>query len=125
MNVALWIVQSLLALLLVAGGGYKFVSAAELTSQFAAIPTLAWRAFGIVEVVGGLLLVLPMALRWMPHLTAIAAMVLLGEALVLSVIYGRTSTALSAENPLVWSVAMAVLLAFVAFGRALRTTSIG
>jgi hypothetical protein len=60
----------------------------------------------------------------MPHLTPLAAAVLAVEALGLSVIYARHSTALTAENPLVWSVAMAVMLAFVAVGR-WGSTSIG
>jgi hypothetical protein len=117
MNVVLWIVQSVLALLLVAGGGYKLFGGAELAAQFSLLPALAWRALGAIEVVGGLLLVLPLALRWKPELTSRAAVVLLVEALGLSALYGSYSTALSAENPLVWSVMMALLLAFVAYGR--------
>lgn len=118
MNVALWIAQSLLALLLVAGGGYKLFQPAQLATQFAAVPHGAWRALGVVEIIGGVLLVLPLALRWMPQLTQLAAIVLLVEALGLSVLYARHSTALTAENPLVFSIGMAVLLAFVAYGRA-------
>jgi hypothetical protein len=117
MNIALWIVQALLALLLISGGGYKFVSGAELAAQIGALAPATWRVLGVVEVIGGLLIVLPWALRWMPQLTSLAAMVLLVEALWLSVVYGRESLALGFENPLVFSVAMAVMLAFVAYGR--------
>lgn len=117
MNIALWIAQSLLALLLISGGGYKFVSGAELATQIGALSPATWRALGVVEVIGGLLIVLPWALRWMPQLTSMAAIVLLVEALWLSVVYGRKSVAMSFENPLVFSVAMAVMLAFVAYGR--------
>jgi hypothetical protein len=120
MNIALWIVQALLALLLLSGGGYKFVSGAELATQIGSLSPATWRAIGIVEVIGGVLIVLPWALRWMPHLTSMAAMVLLVEALILSVIYGRKSLAIGFENPLVFSVAMAIMLAFVAYGRAMR-----
>lgn len=117
MNIVLWIAQSLLALLLIAGGGYKVMGAGELAAQFAAVPLTAWRAIGIIELIGGLLIIVPWALRWMPHLTAIAAMVLLVETLMLCVIYGRQSLALTPQNPLVFSVVMAVMLAFVAYGR--------
>lgn len=125
MNIALWIIQSLLALLLIAGGGYKVFGGTELAAQFSLLPPIAWRALGVLEIIGGLLLILPMALRWMPQLTALAAVVLLVEALGLSLLYARYSTALSVENPLVWSVAMALLLALVAFGRAANASSIG
>ena len=125
MNIALWIAQSVLALLLVSGGGYKLAQAPALAAQFTSVPIGVWRALGVIEIIGGLLLIVPLALRWMPHLTPIAAVVLLIEALGLSVVYARRSTALGAENPLVWSAMMAVLLAFVAFGRAVRDPGIG
>lgn len=125
MNIALWIVQSFLALLLVAGGGYKLFQSAELAAQVASLPPGAWKLLGALEVVGGLLLVLPLALRWMPQLTPIAAAVLAIEALGLSIVYARQSTAITAQNPLVWSVVMTLLLAFVAYGRGVHTTGIG
>jgi hypothetical protein len=115
----LWIARSLLALLLVAGGAYKLFQPADLAAQFAYVPLGVWRALGALEIIGGLLLVLPLAVGWKPHLAPIAAVVLLVEALGLSVLYARQSTALTAANPLIWSVFMALLLAFVAFaGRA-------
>ena len=119
MNIALWIVRSLLALLLIAGGAYKLLQPADLAAQFAYVPLGVWRALGALEIIGGLLLVLPIAVGWKPHLAPIAAVILLVEALGLSVVYARHSTALTAANPLIWSMMMAVLLAFVAFaGRA-------
>ena len=117
MNVALWIAQSLLALLLLAGGAYKLFQSGALEAQVAAVPAIVWKLLGPIEIIGGLLLILPLALRWMPQLTPLAAVVLLVESLGLSVLFARQSTALSAENPLVWSVAMAALLVFVAVGR--------
>jgi hypothetical protein len=120
MNILLWILQSLLALLLISGGGYKAAGANALHKQFPALPSGAWRMIGLLEVVGGLLLVLPWALDWMPHLTSLAALVLCLEALGLSLVYARKSLALSAQNPLTFSVPMAVMLAIVAYGRALR-----
>ncbi len=117
MNTMLWVLQALLALLLVAGGGYKAMSAADLATQFPALSLVLWRILGIVELMGGLLLVVPGAMRWMPALTPIAAAILCVEAFAISLVYARVSTRLSAENPLVWSVAMVLLLAIVAYGR--------
>jgi hypothetical protein len=53
----------------------------------------------------------------MPALTPIAAAVLAVEMLALSVVYGRQSMKLNAENPLVWAVPMLLMVAFVAYGR--------
>lgn len=117
MNIALWVVQSLLALLLISGGGYKVTSSGALATQFPALPAAAWRLLGIVEVVGGLSLVLPMALQWMPHLTSLAALVLCIEAIGLSIVYARKSLAMTAQNPLVFSIPMALMLALVYFKR--------
>ena len=64
MNIALWIVQSLLSLLLLSGGGYKLFQAPALAAQFASIPVGVWQVLGVNEIVGGLLLILPLALRW-------------------------------------------------------------
>jgi hypothetical protein len=120
MNIFLWILQSLLALLLIAGGGYKAASAGALHTQFPTLPSSAWLGLGVIEVIGGLLIVLPWALKWQPQLTSLAALVLCLEALGLSLVYARASLALSAENPLTFSVPMAVMLAIVAYGRTVR-----
>lgn len=54
---------------------------------------------------------------WLPVLTPIAAVVLTLETLTLAVIYARYSLQLAATNPLVWSVVMALVVGFVAYGR--------
>lgn len=117
MNVLLWILQIALALLYLAGGAYKVSSVDELARQFALLPRGGWRALGVLEVSGALLLVVPAAVPWMPVLTPLAAAVLALETLGLCVLYARRSLRLAAANPLVWSVGMEVLVAFVAYGR--------
>lgn len=121
MNIALWIVQIALALLYLAGGAYKTFMFDELARQFDALPRGAWAAFGVLEMVGAVLLVVPAAMKWMPSLTPIAAAVLTLETLFLAAVYARYSLELRAENALVWAVVMAVLVAFVAYGRYGRT----
>jgi len=117
MNVLLWIVQALLALLLLAGGSFKFLKPEDVASQIPALPLGAWRAIGVLEVLGGVLLIAPAATKWLPVLTPAAAAVLLVEALALSILYASYSLQLTAANPLVWSATMAILLAFVTYGR--------
>jgi hypothetical protein len=125
MNILLWIVQAVLALLLVAGGGYKVLQSAALATQFASMPPIAWQIIGVIEVVGGVLLLLPAAMRFLPNHTSTVALVLLLEAISISIFYARYSTAFSAENPLVFSALMALLLAFVAYGRHARGPAVG
>ena len=117
MNVLLWTVQMGLALLYVAGGAYKTVMVDELARHVAAVPGGAWRAFGLVEVVGGLLLAAPAVTRALAGLTPLVAAVLTVETLLLAALYARSSWALTASNPLPWAVAMAVLAGVVAVGR--------
>ncbi len=117
MNILLWVLQVALGFLYVAGGYYKAFKFEELASQFTAIPHGGWRALGAIEMLGAVLLIVPAATKWMPGLTPIAAGVLAVETLFISGVYARHSTKLTAENPLIWSVVMLLLVAFVAYGR--------
>ena len=117
MNLVLWIVQIVLAVLNLAGGAYKVSGSQQLAKQFRAVSRGAWCALGVFEVLGAVLLIVPAAVGWMPVLTPWAAAALAVEALALAVIYARHSLALTAANPLVWSVAMGVAAALVAYGR--------
>ncbi len=115
MTVLLWILQAVLALLYVAGGAYKTFMSGDLATHLAGVPRPVWGALGIVEMIGGVLLIVPAAMKWMPALTPAAAAVLAVETLALVALYASYSLALRAENPLVWAVVMFVLVAFVAY----------
>lgn len=115
MTVFLWILQAVLALLYVAGGVFKTFMSDQLVGQFAGVPRPVWGALGVIEMVGGVLLIVPAALKWMPALTPAAAAVLAVETLALVVLYASYSLELRAENPLVWAVVMFGLVAFVAY----------
>jgi DoxX-like family len=117
MNILLWVLQGVLALLLLSGGAYKTFSFAELASQMTALPHGGWRALGVLEMVGAVLLIVPAATKWMPALTPLAAAVLALEALALAGVYAQYSLQPTASNPLVWSVVMALFAGFVAYGR--------
>jgi hypothetical protein len=119
MNVLLWILQVALALFCLAGGAYKLFQFDELAKvpATAALPRAGWGAIGVLEMLCAVLLIVPMAVNWMPILTPLAAAVLAVEALALSVNNARYSLQLAATNPLVWTLAMAVMAAFVAWGR--------
>lgn len=117
MNVLLWTLQAVLALFFSAGGAYKLFMSDQLASQMAALPRAGWAVIGLFELAGGLLLIVPGSGRWRKDLPPIAAAALAVESVALSAFYASYSTAFTAANPLVWSLVLGVLVAFVAYGR--------
>ena len=117
MSILLWSLQVALALLCLSGGAYKAFRPDDLARPMPALARGGWRALGMLEVLCGILLVFPAAAKWMPTLTPLAATVLALESLALSGLYARYSLRLTAANPLVWSVVMGLMAAFVAYGR--------
>jgi len=112
MNVVLWIIQVLLALLFLFAGGVKLVLPIEEMTKQMALPGLFLRFLGVVEVLGALGLLLPALLRIKPGLTPLAA------AGLLIVMIGATAISLkmgvsAALIPLVTG----LLAAFIAYGR--------
>ncbi len=117
MNVLLWVLQVALAVLYLAGGSYKAFKFDALANHMRALSRGGWRALGVLEMVGAVLLVVPAAAQWMPVLTPLAAAALALETLALAALYARYSLKLAATNPMVWAVVMGLLAAFVAYGR--------
>ena len=115
MNIALWIVQGLLALLFLFAGGMKLVLPIEemMKQMPLPLPGLFLRFTGVVEVLGAIGLILPWLLGIRPGLTPLAAaglvIVMLG-ATVYTLAAGDIASALM---PLV----VGLLAAFVAYGR--------
>lgn len=119
MNVGLWILQLVLAVLAVSGGSFKLFSFDQVSSQafFSALPRSAWGALGALEVAGGILLLVPKFPAVPKALTRNSAAVLAAESLALTALYARFSTAFVGNNPMVWSLLMAVLALFITVGR--------
>jgi uncharacterized membrane protein YphA (DoxX/SURF4 family) len=114
MNIALWIVQVLLALLFLFAGGSKFVmSVEEMTKQMPSMPGWFLHFIGVVEVLGALGLILPGLFHVRPGLTPLAAaglaIIMIG-AVVITLMISDVAMALL---PLV----AGILCAFVAYGR--------
>jgi hypothetical protein len=119
MNILLWVLQAMLTFLLVGGGitkAFKFDMVAAMPAM-SALPRVVWNAIGILELVAAVLMIVPGLLSWMPHLTPLAASVVAIECLAISALYGRHSLEIAATNPMVWSAAMTVLAAIIAYGR--------
>src|SRR6202453_3866269 len=85
MNILLWILQVVAALLYGASGVMKvfmFDKVSEGVPSFGALPREAWMALGILELVCTVGRIVPGALHWQPALTVVAATVLTIESFV-------------------------------------------
>jgi hypothetical protein len=114
-NVALWIVQVLLALLFLFAGGIKLVTPIEemLQQMPLALPGWFLRFTGVVEVLGAVGLVLPWLLGVWPVLTPLAA---LGLMIVMIGAVVFTMSAVDAAMALI-PLIVGLSCAFVAYGR--------
>ena len=79
MNILLWIIQIVLALLFLFAGGTKLVLSSETLTSMGSpnqvvLPIWFIRFIGVAEVLGALGLILPGVLRRQQHLTALAAL---------------------------------------------------
>ena len=113
MNMVLWIVQTLLALLFLFTGGMKLIMPIEEMTQQIPMPGLFLRFIGVCEVLGGLGLVLPWLLDIRPGLTPLAAaglLIIMIGATATTIIMGQVATSIL---PLV----VGILCLFVAYGR--------
>jgi uncharacterized membrane protein len=72
-NRALWIAQGLLAVFFVFVGVSKVMTSDDVLATLFPLPAAFIRFIGICEVLGGLGLVLPLALKIRPELTSLAA----------------------------------------------------
>ncbi|MCK6480274.1 MAG: DoxX family protein [Planctomycetes bacterium] len=116
MNVLLWVLQVLAALLYGASGVMKvflFDRVSGDVPSFGALPRGGWMALGLLELLCTAGLILPAALRWRPVLTGISALVLAMESLVFIWVHVRYR-----ETPaIVMSGVLGLLMAFLAWGR--------
>ena len=115
MNTALWILQALLGVLFVFAGGIKLITPLEEMMKQMPIALPGWFVLftGVVELLGGIGLILPRLLGIRPGLTPLAAgglvIVMIG-ATVYTLAAGQIGSAII---PLV----VGILCAFVAYGR--------
>jgi uncharacterized membrane protein YphA (DoxX/SURF4 family) len=115
MNILLWIVQILLALLFLFSGSMKFMmSVAEMNSQSpVTLPGIFIHFIGACEILGGIGLILPSLLRIKPGLTPLAAA---GLAIITA---GATVITLMGpmKGMVVLPLVSCLLCIFVAYGR--------
>jgi uncharacterized membrane protein YphA (DoxX/SURF4 family) len=116
MNILLWILQAVAALLYGASGVMKvflFDKVSQDVPSFGALPRRVWTILGIVELVCVVGLIVPDAFHWQPKLTVAAATVLAVESLVFVWVHVKYREI----NSVVLSGVLGLLMVFIAYGR--------
>jgi len=116
MNILLWVLQILTALLYAASGFMKlfmFDKVSKDVPSFGALPRQGWMLLGVVELVCMVGLIVPGAFHWHPMLTVVAASVLAIESLIFIGVHLKYREI----TPIIMSAVLGLLMAFVAYGR--------
>jgi uncharacterized membrane protein len=116
MNIVLWILQVLAALLYGSSGVMKvflFDKVSHDVPSFGALPRRAWMILGILELLCAVGLIIPAALGWHPSLAIVAAIVLTIE----SIVFVWVHVTYHERTAVILSGLLGILLAFIAYGR--------
>ena len=116
MNILLWVLQVLAALIYGSSGVMKVFMFDKISvdvRSFGALPRQAWMALGILELVCTVGLIVPSAFRWRPGLTVVAATILAIESLVFVGVHAKYREITS----IILSGVLGLLMAFIAYGR--------
>jgi uncharacterized membrane protein YphA (DoxX/SURF4 family) len=116
MDIFLWVLQIVAAVLYAASGVMKvfmFDQVSQDVPSFGALPRRAWTVLGVVELVCVAGLVVPSVFHWHPALTVLSAAVLAVESLVFIGVHAKYRETVA----IVMSVVLGLAMAFVAYGR--------
>jgi uncharacterized membrane protein YphA (DoxX/SURF4 family) len=116
MNILLWVLQILAALMYGSSGVMKifmFDKISQDVPSFGALPREAWMTLGILELVCTVGLIIPAAFHWKPPLTILAATVLAVESLVFVGVHVKYREIM----PMILSGVLGLIMAFIAYGR--------
>jgi uncharacterized membrane protein YphA (DoxX/SURF4 family) len=117
MNTLLWVLQVLAALLFAASGFMKVFmldKVSEGVQSFGALPRQVWIGLGVLELVCTAGLIIPAVFHWHPSLTVVAAAVLAIETIVFVGVHVKYREV----TPIIFSSVLGLVMAFIAYGRA-------
>jgi hypothetical protein len=112
----LWVLQIALAWLCIAGGIFQIFKIEQLRKGVAsmrALPRGLWAFLGAFGCLAGLGLIVPGAINVLPVLTPIAAAAVAAESVLISALYIYYRD----FSPMMYSVTMAIMAAFISYGR--------
>ena len=116
MNILLWVLQVLAALMYGSSGVMKvfmFDKVSHDVPSFGALPRRVWMTLGMLELACTVGLIVPAAFHWQPLLTVLAATILAVESLVFVAVHVKYREA----APTILSGVLGLLMAFIAYGR--------
>ena len=116
MDILLWVLQVVTALLFGASGSMKvfmFDNISKDVPSFGALPRKVWLALGMIELICTVGLIVPTAFQWQPVLTVVAATVLAIESLVFVWVHVKYRE----KAPIIMCSVLCLLMAFIAYGR--------
>lgn len=116
MNILLWVLQALAALLYASSGIMKVFMFDKISldvPSFGALPRKVWIALGILELVCTVGLIVPDVFHWHPPLTILAATLLAVESLLFISVHVKYREV----APTIMSTVLGLLVAFIAYGR--------
>ena len=116
MNLLLWILQALAALVYGASGVMKVFMFDKIrvgVRSFDALPRGAWKGLGILELACVIGLIVPGIFHWQPALTGLAAALLAGESVVFIGVHANYRE----KGTIIMCVVLGLLMAFLAYGR--------
>ena len=116
MNVLLWVLQILAAILYVSSGVMKvflFDKVSKDVPSFGALPRPVWTSLGFLELLGSIALILPGFLHSYTSLTIVAGILLCVESLVFIWVHMKYTE----KTPIIMSAVLGIIMAFIAYGR--------
>jgi uncharacterized membrane protein YphA (DoxX/SURF4 family) len=116
MNILLWILQILAALLYVSSGVMKvflFDKVSVDVPSFGALPRPLWTFLGIFELLGAIALILPGVLHIHTNLIIAAAAVLCAESLLFIWVHVKYTE----KTSIVMSAVLGIVMGFIVYGR--------
>jgi hypothetical protein len=116
MNITLWILQAIAALMYGASGTMKVFLFDKISGDvpsFGALPRPVWTALGILELICVVGLIVPSAFHFKPTLTVVAAAILAVESLLFVWVHVQYRE----PGSIVMCIVLGLLMAFIAYGR--------
>lgn len=115
MNILLWVLQVLLALHTVVGALWKFSNSEQAVPALSTIPHPVWLVMSIIELLCALGLVLPAFNKSFLKFAPVAAVCIAAEMLVFCVL--QIYSGITDYGHLIYWLVVAVICAFIAYGR--------
>lgn len=115
MNIALWVLQVLLALHTLMGAVWKFSNSEQSVGSLKAIPHALWLGLSGIEILAVVGLLIPVVLKKLGVLAPAAAIVIALEMLAFCAVHLASGE--KANGQVVYWLVVAALSGFIAFGR--------